>query len=162
MRLSKPPEGFLKCNADCTLFQHNSCFGADIWFRDSIGRIVLSQTTLFPFIGTVVESETTVSLVSIQLANDHGFNNVQFMCNNLTVATATNKAIIYNNELSHLISLCRGLFSVHASYNLAFGKRKANMTSHTLARISLFHASRCSIFLQLPECIATLIIEEMQ
>ncbi|PNX57208.1 replication protein A 70 kDa DNA-binding subunit, partial [Trifolium pratense] len=157
----KPGVTWLKCNVDGALLASEGKCGIGICFRDRSGSLVRAHTMVFPVDVTAAECEATALKYAITFAMTNGFKRVKFESDCQHVVNALINDRMYENELGTLLATCRSILSSNISYNIAFIRRQANRVAHNLARASLSQSSPIVHYYYPPNCIPSIVIEEI-
>jgi ribonuclease HI len=115
-----------------------------IWafgFRNDHGILVQAHTMYLTFEVTVNECEASTLKHALLIALSSGFERVIFQTDSQTIVNSILNDYRYENELGTLLSTCKSLLSVNASYNITFVRRQANRIAHNLTRASVFQSS---------------------
>lgn len=99
---------------------------------------------------------------ALKLALSNSFERVIFESDCQQVVNALHNDCLYANELGTLLSTCSSLLIPYANYNIAYVTRQANRVAHNLARASLFQSSPNVQHFYPPNCISSIILNEMQ
>jgi ribonuclease HI len=155
-----PPTDFVKCNLDAAIFVHEQCIGMGACLRDDKGNFILAMTTHENVVMTAQEAEAWSLYQGIQWVANLGYNKVIFELDCKIVVDDVNKMSINQSEYGSIIQNCRTLLHHYNNFIVVFARRQANGSAHALARAALSHASR-STFNVIPNCIATIVMNEM-
>ena len=153
--------GRYKCNIDAAFFSHVNCTCIGICVRDAKGIFVLAKTVRYPCTVPVDVGEALGLHSAMQWLSDMQFDNVDFETDSkLTVdAFLSTRNDLF--EFGCIISSCRSLFSTFFSNSrVEFVRRQINVVAHALAREATSLAST-AVYFEIPNCIETLIINEM-
>jgi hypothetical protein len=99
---------------------------------------------------------------AIKLALFNDFERVIFKSDCQQVVNALRNDCLYANELDTLLSTCNSLLISNANYNIAYVRRQVNRVAHNLATASLFQSSPSVRHFYPPDCISSIILNEMQ
>jgi len=156
-----PVEGRYKCNIDAAFSAQNNCTGIGICVRDAEGTFVLAKTFTYSCVYPVDVGEALGLYDALQWMSDMQFDNVDFETDSkLTVdAFLSSRNDLF--EFGYIISSCRSLFSnFFSNTRVKFIRRHANTVAHSLAREATLLASHV-VYIDIPECIDSLLINEM-
>jgi ribonuclease HI len=128
--------------------------------RDDKGNFILAMTTHENVVMTAQEAEAWSLYQGIQWVANLGYNKVIFELDCKIVVDDVNKMSINQSEYGSIIQNCRTLLHHYNNFIVVFARRQANGSAHALARAALSHASR-STFNVIPNCIATIVMNEM-
>ncbi|AES77668.1 glycosyltransferase family 28 protein [Medicago truncatula] len=131
-----PGVGRYKCNNDATFSSHLNHTGIGICVRDADGTFVLGKAFAYPCSVPVEVGEALGLHAALQWLSDMQFDNVDFETDSKLTADAF---LSSRNDLSE------------------FG---SNVVAHALAREATSLASP-AVYFDIPDCIETLIINEM-
>jgi len=156
-----PATGRYKYNIDAAFSLRLNRTGIGICVRDVDDTFVLAKTISHPCTVSMEVGEALGLHSALQWLSDTQIDNVDFE----TDSKLTVDAFLSNrNNLSEfgcIISSCRLLFSVFFSNSrVEFVRRQVNVVAHALAREAMSLASP-AIYFEIPNCIKTLIINEM-
>jgi len=132
-----------------------------ICVRDAEGTFVLAKTMAYPCNVQVVVGEALGLHTTLQWLSDMQIDNVDFETDSKLTADAFLSTRNDLSEFGCIISSCRSLFSSFFSNSrVEFVRRQANMVAHARAREAMSLASP-AVYFEIPNCIETLIINEM-
>lgn len=158
----QPPEhGRMKCNVDVAFSRHRNKTGIGICIRDEGGVFVLARTISFIGVYPVDIGEALGLYHALQWASDMHLDNIDF-----EVDSKTTKDGLYSGreditEFGNIVTASRSLLlSKFTNSKVEFVRRQANVVAHTLAKEATFLVSP-AIYFHIPNCIETLIINEM-
>jgi len=153
--------GRYKCNIDAAFSSQVNRTIIGICVRDTEGTFVLAKTMTYPCNVQVDVGEALGLYTALQWLSDMQIDNVDFETDS---KLTTDVFLSTRNDLSKfgcIISSCRSLFSTFFSNSrVEFVRRQANVVAHALAREAMSFASP-AVYFELPNCIETLIINEM-
>jgi len=156
-----PISGRYKCNIDAAFSSQHNRTGIGICLRDSDGAFVLAQSITHPCPVSVDVGEALGLHSALQWLSDMHFDNVDFESDSKLTVDAF---LATRNDLSEfgcIISSCRSLFrNFFSNSRVEFVRRQANAVAHALARAATSLASP-AVYFDIPNCIETLIINEM-
>jgi len=150
-----------KCNIDATFSSQVIRTGIGICVRDAEGTFVLAKTVTYPCNVLVDVGEALGLHTALQWLSDMQIDNVDFETDSKLTVDAFLSTRNDLSEIGCIISSCRSLFSTFFSNSrVEFVRRQANVFAHALAREAMSLASP-TVYFEIPNCIETLIINEM-
>jgi ribonuclease HI len=156
-----PGIGRYKCNIDAAFSSHVNRTGIGICVRDAEGTFVLAKASTYPYTVPVDVGEAFGLHSALQWLSDMQFDNVDFETDSKLTADAFLSSRNDLSEFGCIISSCHSLFiNLFSNSRVEFVRRQANTVSHALAREATSLASP-AIYFDIPDCIETLIINEM-
>ena len=151
----------MKCNVDATFSSHRNKTGIGICIRDEGGVFVLARTVSFIGVYPVDIGEALGLYHALQWASDIHLDNIDFEVDSKTTKDALYLGREDITEFGNIITASRSLLlSKFTNSRVEFVRRQANVVAHTLAGEATFLAS-LAIYFHIPNCIETLIINEM-
>jgi ribonuclease HI len=156
-----PVAGRYKCNIDAAFSAQANRTGIGICVRDADDMFVLAKTVTYPCNVAVDVGEALGLHSALQWFSDMQMNNVDFETDSKLTADAFCSTRNDLSEFGCIVSSCRSLFSTFFSNSrVEFVRRQANVVAHALAREAMSLASP-AIYFEIPNCIETLIINEI-
>ena len=154
--------GRYKCNIDAAFSSSLNRTEIGICVRDSEGTFVLAKVVSFPCIYSVDVGEALGLHSAMQWLSDMQFDNVDFETDSKITRDAFHSTRDDISEFGWIISSCRPLFnSSFTTSRVEFARRQANAVTHVLAREAAFLANPV-VYFNIPDCIESLIINEMR
>lgn len=156
-----PGVGRYKCNIDAAFSSHVNRTGIGMCVRDAEGTFVLAKAFTYPCIVPVAVGEALGLHSALQWLSDMQFDNVDFETDSKLTADAFLSSRNDLSEFGCIISSCRLLFSnFFSNSRVEFVRRQANAVAHALAREATSLAGP-TVYFDIPDCIDSLIINEM-
>jgi len=131
-----------------------------ICLRDDNGAFVLAKTMSLSPMSSVAVGEALGLLYAMQWMQDMQFDNVDFVADSKITTDAFHSRRIDVTEFGHVISACRDIFSTFTNSGVEFNRRQANVVADALASEATLSASP-NIYFVIPDCIETLLINDM-
>jgi len=161
IRWQRPLLGRYKCNIDAAFSNSLNRTGIGICIRDHDGSFVLAKTLTHPCFLPVDVGEALGLFSALQWLSDMQFDNVDFETDSKLTVDAFLSDRNDTSEFGCIITSCRSLFRLlFSNSRVEFVRRQANGVSHALARDAAFLTSP-AVYYDIPNCIETLIINEM-
>lgn len=160
VRWTPPAGGHVKCNVDTALHQPTRTTGYGICIRGGGGQFILAQMVHSQPILAPKEGEAYALMLAITWLTNLGYEEaiLEFDCKLLV--DHLHSSIEDHTEFGDLVMQCKYLLSFKPLFKVHFIKRQANEVAHKLARMAATTA--CTrVFSLVPDCIASLIINEM-
>ncbi|XVF62295.1 hypothetical protein PTKIN_Ptkin08bG0206000 [Pterospermum kingtungense] len=104
----RPPAGFLKCNVDAAVFNHDSVAGLGMALRNEFGQFVAAKTV------------SIAARISAREAEASAVDWVSCNCNE-------------NSEFGCIVEACRSRLAFEPALKVAYIRRLANELAHVLA-----------------------------
>jgi ribonuclease HI len=155
-----PPAGVVKCNIDAGIFDTEQRVGMGACLRDEKGHFIATMTTNTDAGMTAAEGEAWGLYQGIKWITSSGYHKVVFELDCKMVVDDIHNNYPNHSEYGSIIQDCKNILDLYNDFVVVFTRRQANGSAHALARAALSHASR-STFDVIPNCIATIIINEM-
>jgi len=156
-----PAAGRYTCNIDAAFSSQANRTAIGICVRDAEGTFVLAKTMTYPCNVQVDVGEALGLHTTLQWLSDMQIDNVDFETDSKLIADAFLSTRNDLSEFGCIISSCHSLFSFFFSNSrVEFIRRQANMVAHALAKEAMSLASP-AVYFEIPNCIETLIINEM-
>jgi len=160
-RWQPPKHGRMKCNVDAAFSSHRNKTGIGICIREEGGVFVLARTVSFIGVYPVDIGETLGLYQALQWASDMHLDNIDFEVDSKTIKDALYSGREDITEFGNIITASWSLLSSKfTNSRVEFVQRQAKVVAHTLARGATFLASP-TIYFHIPNCIETLITNEM-
>ena len=161
IRWQHPLPGRYKCNIDAAFTNSLNRKGIGIYIRESDGSFVLARTEMHPCLLPADVGEALGLHSALQWLSDMQFDNVDFETDSKLTADAFFSDRNDMSDFGCIITSCRSLFSsLFSNYRVEFVRRQANGVAHALARDATLLASH-AVYYEIPNCIESLIINEM-
>jgi ribonuclease HI len=160
--LWQPPlPGRYKCNIDAAFSSSLNRTGIGICVRDSSGTFVLAKVVSLSCVVSADVGEAFRLHAALQWLSDMQFDSVDFETDSKLSADAFLSDRDDTSEFGCIISSCRLLFTaLFSNSRVEFVRRQANEAAHALAREAMLLASP-AVYFEIPNCIETIIINEM-
>ncbi|XP_073271465.1 uncharacterized protein [Primulina huaijiensis] len=140
-RWTKPPDPYVKCNVDATLFNEHQAVGFGFVVRDSAGEFMVSKTSVNYGLFEVKEAEALALLDAIAWTTSLELHDIIFETDSKTVVNAISSKNVDHTEFGSIISSCRKFLDAHPSFKIQHVRRQANMVAHALARAAISYAN---------------------
>lgn len=155
-----PPPGVVKCNLDAAFDPGSSTTGFGLCLRVAGGHFWLAKMEYTQPLLSVMEGETMALLIGLRWLANMGLDHAIFETDCKGLVDRLHSTMVDHTELGDLIFSCKYLLRLNPHFKVQFVKRQANGVAHALARVSATRA--CShVFSYLPDCILSIIINEM-
>jgi ribonuclease HI len=158
--VASSPAGVVKCNIDAGIFDTEQRVGMGACLRDEKGHFIATMTTNTDAGMTAAEGEAWGLYQGIKWITSSGYHKVVFELDCKMVVDDIHNNYPNHSEYGSIIQDCKNILDLYNDFVVVFTRRQANGSAHALARAALSHASR-STFDVIPNCIATIIINEM-
>jgi len=147
---------------NATLMPHFCLRRTEICFRDEEGAYMLAKTMSFSPMISVNIGEALALFHALQWLQDTRFDNVDFVVDSKITADTVILRRRDITEFGQIIAACQDISSSYfTNFRVEFHKRQANMVAHALACEAIDIGSPV-IYFKIPDCIDTLIMNEMQ
>jgi hypothetical protein len=158
----QPPRvGRYKCNIDVAFSSHINRTSIGLCVRDAECTFVLAKAFTYPCTVPVDVGEALGLHSALQWLSDMQFDNVDFETDSKLTVDAFLSSRNDLSEFGCIISSCRSLFSnLFSNSRVESVRRQANAVTHALAKEASSLASP-AVYFDIPDCIETLIINEM-
>jgi ribonuclease HI len=154
--------GRYKCNIDADFSSHHNSTGIGVCVCDLEGIFVLAKTFTYPCTVSVDVGEALGLHATLQWLSDMQFDNVDFATDSKLTVDALLSTRYDLSEFGCIISSCCSLFrNLFSNSRVEFVRRQANAVANTFAREAMCSASP-AVYYEIPTCIGTIIINEMQ
>jgi len=156
-----PSTGRFKCNVDAAFSDQFQRTGIGICVRDESGTFVLAKVQQFGHIYPVAIGEALGLYHALQWMTDMQFDNIDFELDSKITRDAFHSRKTDVTDFGSIVGACRELFSTSfTNSRVEFTRRQANAAAHALARDATSLASP-NIYYDIPNCIISIIINEM-
>jgi len=153
--------GRYKCNIDAAFSNSLNRTDIGLCIRESDGSFVLAKTVMHPCFLPVDVGEALGLHLALQWLSDMQLDNMDFETDFKLIVDAFLSDRNDTSEFGCIITSCHSLFNLlFSNSRVKFVRRQANGVAHALARDVALLASS-DVYYDIPDCIESLIINEM-
>ncbi|KAL5736435.1 hypothetical protein ACOSQ2_031223 [Xanthoceras sorbifolium] len=159
-RWQAPSPGWIKINSDVAVDARGRRLGFGVVFRDSVGEVLVSYTSLLPGLFSSDIGEALAILLGLRLAGDMGFPSVCVESDAASVVKQLSSRAPSCSDIGLILDDILSLVGGFADISFSSVRRSANKVAHGLAKFALSHQPVGVRIRGVPSSVAFLVLDD--
>ncbi|KAL5780225.1 hypothetical protein ACOSQ2_010962 [Xanthoceras sorbifolium] len=159
-RWQAPSPGWIKINSDVAVDARGRRLGFGVVFRDSVGEVLVSYTSLLPGLFSSDIGEALAILLGLRLAGDMGFPSVCVESDAASVVKQLSSRAPSCSDIGLILDDILSLVGGFAVISFSSVRRSANKVAHGLAKFALSHQPVGVRIRGVPSSVAFLVLDD--
>ncbi|KAL5845509.1 hypothetical protein ACOSQ4_011467 [Xanthoceras sorbifolium] len=155
-----PSPGWIKINSDVAVDARGRRLGFGVVFRDSVGEVLVSYTSLLPGLFSSDIGEALAILLGLRLAGDMGFPSVCVESDAASVVKQLSSRVPSCSDIGLILDDILSLVGGFADISFSSVRRSTNKVAHGLAKFALSHQPVGVRIRGVPSSVAFLVLDD--